>query len=257
MQLMRILIREDGTQFILQPYRERLVIKSTALLKREIFLLSQNHGVYSRIYKQPYGYYEGVFAHDPGCLLGETIWYHFGKPENLLYCETLPDDKVLVVVVRDNSVYLDTVIAKTDLKEELSFLQTAKGKYAIYTYGDLPITEHEKAGQLTLPKERIKLFTHLTTPVFPSVSVQPELSLTAVETAVAELKLNRRAYITALSVGIIVVVGALWTWFSAQPAVVVEEAVNPYLRYIISLRTPAPGQQIVRIGKQIVLVYST
>lgn len=254
---MRILIREDGTQFLLQPYRERLVIKSTALLKREIFLLSQNYGVYSRIYKQPYGYYEGVFAHEPGYLLGETIWHYFGKPENLLYCEALSNDQMLIVVVRDNSVYLDTQIAKADLKEELSFFQEAKSKYTIYVYGDVPISEKENTHPIILPRERIKSFSRLKAPVFPSVPVQKELSLVPVETAVAELKLNRRAYVTTFSIAVIVLVGALWAWFTTQPAIVMEEAVSPYFRYVIALRTPDPGQQLVRMGKQMVLIYSS
>ena len=88
---MSVLRRDDGLLFVLQPYRELLKSKSVALLKREFYLLSQQYGVYSRIFKQSDGHFEAVFARDPGCLFGETVWKHFGKPRDLLYCEALAE----------------------------------------------------------------------------------------------------------------------------------------------------------------------
>src|SRR6185312_4573646 len=161
---MPILRRNDGTSFVIQPYRESLSLTSTGLLKKELYLLGQNYGGYSRIFRQPDGRFEAVFSRDPGYLLGETVWQHFGKPYDLLYCEALDGEsqQALVVVVRGGSVYLDAKIPYANLAEELAPLQAGTGTFVVYTQGDVPLSKNVEPGKFSLDPARVKSFTRLT-----------------------------------------------------------------------------------------------
>lgn len=257
---MSVLRRDDGALFILQPYRELLPSKNTALLKREFFLLSQQYGIFSRIFKQHDGCYEAVFSRDGGYLLGETVWHHFNKPQDLLYCEALPEkDQVLVVVVRNGHVYLDTKMAYDQLTDELVTLHAGTAHFEVYVYGDVPVGIDDGKASFVLEAERVKSFTRLDASLWASLPTVAELNLLPIESAVAELKLNQRAYQVAAVLSGLVLLSAAWLWFSspsAPVAVTQQKTVDLFQQYAQALTTPDPAVQLREFAQQLAVVYS-
>jgi hypothetical protein len=248
---MAVLHRDDDALFILQPYRELLTLRSAALFKREINLLAQSYGGYSRLIKQRDGRVEAIFSRDPGYLFGESLWRHLGSPPNLLYCEALAEkDQLLLAIVRDGYVYLDAKIPYSQLAEELLPLQTSTAAFAVYVHGAVP--------ELPLNADRIQSFTRLTASAFQAMSAQAALSLLAVEQAVAELQLNRRAY-QAAGLAAIAIVGGLWIAFSSQspaPVVAAPVAIDPWHQYAQALATPEPSMEFQAVIAQLNRLYA-
>lgn len=251
---MPILHREDGTQFVIQPYRELLTLTNVTLLKKELSVLAQSYGGNTRIFKQANGRYEAIFSRDTGYLLGETVWHQFGRPRDLLYCEALKEEKdqVLVVVVRDSMVYLDTKISASQLVEELAPLQKGEGFFAVYTYGDVPISKAPEAGKFSLSNDRVRSFTRLNSSVLKSLPKLSEFNLLPIELAVAELKLNQRTYMIGGVIAAIIILGAIWLWW---PASTENNEPNSFQQYVAALRTPDPAQQLKEFAKQIAFAY--
>jgi hypothetical protein len=257
---MPILRRDDGVLFVLQPYRELLKAKSAALLKREFYLLSQQYGIYSRIFRQADGRFEAVFARDPGYLLGETVWQYFGKPQDLLYCEALPEkDQALVVIVRNGNVYLDAKLSYAQLLDELTPLQAGPANFAVYLYGDVPISKVSAKNKFTLENERVKSFMQLETPVWQALLVQEHLSLVSIEQAVTELKLNQRTYQVIAAIIAIIILSGIWIWFSNGSNISVttqQQTIDPAQQYVQALTTADPAVQLQQIAKQLAVVYN-
>ena len=106
---MSTLVRSDGTQFVMQAYRELLSAKKKSQIIQEIRFLAEQQGQY-----------EAVFSTEPGYWLGESIWHYFNQPKNLIYCEALPDSaQVLTVVIQQGSVYIDSQMLASSLQLEL------------------------------------------------------------------------------------------------------------------------------------------
>jgi len=252
---MAILRRDDGVQFVLQPYRELLHLKNKSLLKKELQHLSENHGNYARIFKKNGGY-EAVFARDSGFLLGEAIWQHLGQPNDLLYIESLPGkQQALVVMVHDNMVHLDTLIDYASLTEELAFLQAENTRFAVYVYGDVPVSERPEAGKFNLEEAQIKSFTRLHAPLYNTITMTPTLRLLSTERAIAELNLDKNAYIALVTTAIILIlVIIIWRW-QASPAVPGQDQ-NPLLTYQTALQSPAPAAQLNALAAQIIQAYN-
>src|SRR5688572_11892417 len=105
---MPYITREDGEHFVIPSYRDVLVVKQKNQLKKEILLLSQSYGEYITLQKKGGNQYEVAFSPDTGYLLGESIWYHFKRPVDLIYCEAIPNTtEAILVIVKSSSVYLD------------------------------------------------------------------------------------------------------------------------------------------------------
>ncbi len=77
---------------------------------------------------------EAVFSKESGYLLGENVWTYFDKSPYLIFCERLSKDtnQVLLVIVRANEVYLDTVVDNEKLRTELVPLMTMPGIFSGY-----------------------------------------------------------------------------------------------------------------------------
>src|SRR5579871_5629462 len=145
---MPILKRDDGAQFAIHTYRELLEPIKTSLLKTEVRMLAQNHGEYVRLFKQPNGQIEAVFSRDPGYLLGEALSEYFGKPNDLIYCEALPEGQyAIVVVIRSGVIYLDSRIPIVSIADEFTALVTGNNRYQIYIYGNIPLSEMKEPGK--------------------------------------------------------------------------------------------------------------
>ena len=261
---MPILKRDDGIQFAIHAYRELLEARKVSLLRNEIRMLAQNHGEYVRLFQQSAGQIEAVFSRDPGFLLGEAVWEHFGKPSDLVYCEALPEGHAaIVVVVRGGSVYLDTKIPYSNIADEFASLVTGANRYSIYIYGDVPVTEIKAHGKFNFAPTQIKSFTRLEQSVFKNLVVNDQLQLQPLELALSEEKFGKKFPWTWLITAILAL-GIIW-WFynytTTKPvstaASTTEEAPppDPFAGYKAALNTAAPEKAIAELASTIDGVY--
>src|SRR3990167_990187 len=117
---MSTLTRSDGTQFVMQAYRELLTVERHSQLMQTLRQLIDQQGEFIVILKKNQRTVEAVLSKEPGFLFGESIWEFFGKPAHLIYCEFDPTDgEILLVVIQDSVVYLDKKIQPADLRTEL------------------------------------------------------------------------------------------------------------------------------------------
>lgn len=248
---MTILRREDGVAFVLQPYRETLAIKNTSLLRKEIRYLAETHGNEVRLFKSDTGEFEAVFSQEAGYLFGETVWFHFRSPTDLIYCEVVDKDEkqVLLVVVRAGKVYLDAKLSFEDIQEELADLLTETvSRYDIYVFGDVPV-DFNQAAVKTLSKLPQSLYQHL--------SIDERFALLPLEQALAEHRLEITKRKSLLTIAAISILGltCLW-WYAKSQQPMTAQNVNPYEQYELALQSPGPGQQIAALVKGITKMQS-
>jgi len=235
---MSLLQRQDGQAFTLRPYRELLTQKSSGLLKNEIRLLAQTNGHFLRLFKLKGGQYEAVFAREPGHLLGETIWHHFGKPTNLIFCEALEEDLVAVVIVKDAMVYLDAKLPESELQDELTSISAASDPYEIKLCG-YPLDK------FTLDITLIASEQQFDDSIIETISLSTEFQLLAVEQAINAAnigKIKPYFYIPAV-LGILLI--GWWFWpQSLLDQVKVAPQSSPLQQFQHVLRTPSVRQQL-------------
>jgi hypothetical protein len=253
---MAVIRREDGIQFVVQSYRELLTQKNPALLKNEIRLIGKSNGDYARLFKQREGQYEAVFSRDPGYLLGEAVWYHFGKPADLIYCEALPDQQyAIVVIVRAGSVYLDAKLPLAGLQDEFISLVTGNNHFTIYTSGDVPLAKEPTEGKFAFETQTVQAFNILTEPLFPKLPVNDNLKLLSVDQAIKAQHLDK-GLSPALIVAGLLVAGIVLYWLlptkeqPVQPTVEapVEQVIEPTNLQAQLLHGPSPVQNLQRIA---------
>lgn len=251
---MTILLRSDGTQFVMQAYRELLSAKKKSQLVQEIRLLSEQQGPYVRLFNRGQRQYEAVFSTEPGYLFGESVWNFFSCPQNLIYCEAIPDSaQILVVVVRSDSVYIDSRILASNLQSELLPLMTADLKYRIFTSGNVPLREVESFGNFCFPTNLIETFETLENPLFSRLPVSKALQLQPLSLALESEHLNFGfSTLVVIFVAIIVVAGGWWLLTSRedivhQPPVVLQKPVNAHDMYFKALLFPDPDHQFQEI----------
>lgn len=255
---MPVLRRSDGIPFALRSYRESLTVKNSSLLRRELFLLSQSHGHFARFLKQRNGKLEAIFSKDEGYLLGETIWQHFGFPENLIYCEQLTDDKdILTVIVLAGNIYLDAKLSYEELTEEFTTLFSSKVRYQIYVSGKVPLTDGNAKNKFNLAAEIVDSFQHQEASIFENLVALPQFQLLRFESAVEELKLGasvKKALITA-SILLVALLG-IWYWLGSAPVTTEKAALDPYEKYSYEFANPDPTQQLSDLANKIILIQS-
>lgn len=256
--------RNDGAQFVVQSYREQLVPTKISLIKKGIRALAGQHGGNVCVFRQnTTGPFEVVFSRDTGFLLGEAIWKYFNRPNNLIFCEALPEkDNALLVIVRGGSVYLDLKIAYEDLIGELVSLTTTNEKYSICVYGDVPLVETKKSdAQFAFEKNQVSSFMRLKEPVFPKLTPDTSLQLQPLELALTspylKVKLSNSMIWIIFSVIILFLLG--WYFFPAaeKPKIsvrIAEQIINPYDAYNKALMTPDPAMQLREAVDIIVLM---
>jgi hypothetical protein len=263
---MPILKREDGIQFAIHAYRELLQPAKISIMRSEIRMLAQNHGDYVRLFKLPSGQIEAAFSRDPGFLLGEAIWQYFGKPSDLIYCEALSEiNYAILVVVRGGSVYLDVKIPFADINDELASVVTGDNQYAVYIYGDVPISDTKQVGKFVIPPAQVASFTRLEKPLFPFLPITEDLQLQPIEFALRSGVLTRAINWRLLGIGAIVffILLGIYYWATrptpAKPEVntpIVRHApADPYQAYKAALRAPAPEKQLAEVAAVMNAVY--
>lgn len=259
---MSTVVRSDGTQFVMQAYRELLSAKKKSQIVQEIRLLAEQQGQYVRLFNKGQGQYEAVFSTDPGYLLGESIWHYFNEPENLIYCEALPDSaQLLVVVVRQGSVYIDSQILASNLQSELLPLMTGDLQYRIITSGNVPLRRAESFGTFRFPKDLIESFETLDDPLFPELPALKSLQLQPLPLALKSERLNVGFSTSAIIVLVLVLMIAGWWVLTPdeesaplhQP--VLKKMGHPYAAYFHALSSPAPDQQLLEMVNAINELY--
>lgn len=249
---MAFITREDGEHFVIPSYRDVLTVKQKSQLKKEILLLSRSYGEYITLQKQNATQYEVAFSSDLGYLLGESVWHHFNKPQDMIYCEAIPNTaEALLVIVKSGSVYLDGSFPLDSIPEELIIFLTQQNNFEIYIYGDVPINEQPEAGKFSFEASSVKSFTVLDKPVFPTLPLLKIYQLQLVDTVLKEqgigiFPVKPIIYILVIAV----LVWGAYSYFISTPSVVVEEekpVVNPYQIYLDLLNSPAPDLEITNL----------
>ncbi|CAM4423709.1 MAG: hypothetical protein LEGION0398_MBIBDBAK_00414 [Legionellaceae bacterium] len=262
---MAILQRADGIRFIVRSYRELITQNKVSLLRKELLLQSQVQGQYARFYRQKEGKIEAVFSHDMGYLLGESIWHYFNTPDNLIYCETIPNETdVIVVIIRNGSVYLEAKLTLEELREELHSLLSVKTTYSIFLVGDVPIvitenalvSEEEQAQKFLIPSEYILQFEQLNESVFEQLPASSAYFLFPIEKAIDELKLDRFAKntVTASIILILLIACSYWLFSPSTQKENNTPVLSPYEQYAAALNNPDPQKQLHELAKHIVLL---
>ena len=258
---MSILLRDDSTQFVVQPYRELLTYRTGNLLKREVRILAEQNGMFARLFRVDRTHFEVVFSRDAGYLLAETIWNHLGKPADMLYCEALPDGKsALVIIVRAGTILFDAKLALINLVDELSALLAIETKFSVYVCGNLPISQEVEEGKLAIPSENRISYIELDIPLFTHIATDNKLALLPIEQALDEQKLGvGRYWIGGLAAAAILGLGIHFYHQVNQSPLQVNQALQVpqgYNQYLSLLNSPSPAAELSAIATQIIDSYA-
>lgn len=246
---MPYITREDGVHFVIPSYRDTLVVKQKSTLKNEILLLSQNYGEFITLQKKGVNQYEVAFSPDTGYLLGESVWFYFNRPLDLIYCEAIPNTtEALLVIVKAGSVYLDGRFPMEGIPEELIIFLTQQNNFEIYIYGDVPISKTAETGKFTFEEASVKSFTILDKPVFPTLPLYKNYQLQLVEPVLRAHRIGvfpLRQLVLAM-----IAIGAIWMAYSyltshrevLQP--ISGPPPNPYIGYNSALTSPSPDVEL-------------
>lgn len=245
---MAYLTREDGEHFVIPSYRDVLSAKQKSIVKKDVLLLSQSYGEYITLQKKGPSQYEVAFSPDSGYLLGESIWHHFKRPLDMIYCEAIPNTtEALLVIVKAGSVYLDGSFPLESIPEELIIFLTQQNNFEIYIYGDVPISQMPETGKFSFEANSVKSFTVLDKPVFATLPLLKTYQLQPVEYVLRTQGIGvfpTRQIV--LGIAALVLGWMLWSYLTTEKAAAPEKPpeVNPYLSYNSLLATPAPDQEM-------------
>jgi len=248
---MSYITRDDGEHFVIPSYRDVLSAKQKSALKKEILLLSQNYGEYITLQKKGTIQYEVAFSPDAGYLLGESIWHHFKRPLDMIYCEAIPNTtEAILVIVKAGSVYLDGSFPTESIPDELVIFLTQQNNFEIYTYGDVPISQTPTEGKFSFDPNSVKSYAVLEKPVFPTLPLLKIYQLRLVETVLKEQNIG--IFPTKQIVTGIILLTLLWLMYSLitslrkQPPPTVVQ-VNPYAGFDSALTSPAPDEELEQV----------
>jgi len=246
---MPYITREDGERFIIPSYRDVLTVKKDTLLRREILLLSANYGEYISLQRKSATQYEVALSPEPGYLLGETVWSYFKRPQNLIYCEAIPNtSEAILVIVREGMVYLEGSFAFDAIPDELLTFRTQQEGFEIYVYGDVPISDAPLDGKVAFDRELIKSFTVLDKPVFPTLPIVKAFQLQLVDNVLKAKGIGTLPVKKIMLV--LLVLGVIWVgWnhlksYKKELPRVIVRATNPYLTYLATMSSPNPSEQV-------------
>jgi hypothetical protein len=258
---MPYITREDGERFIIPSYRDTVSANKDSLLKKEVMLLSTNYGEYIVIQKKSPTEYEVAFSPDQGYLLGESIWNYFKQPFDMIYCEAIPNTtEAILIIVKSGSVYLDGSFQVDSIPEELVIFKTQQNNFSIYTYGDVPISEHPEDGKFSFDSNSVKSFEVLSAPVFPTL---PKVKAFQLQLLDAVLKGYGIGSLPIKKIGSVVAV-ALLAYLAYDYAITHKKelpttfvaAANPYQAYLDQLTSPDPAKILHELAQVIDMLYS-
>lgn len=257
---MAYITREDGERFVIPSYRDVLKIKKAVILRREILLLSASYGEYITLVRKGTEQYDVAFSPDPGYLLGETVWHYFKRPQDLIYCEAIPNTtEAILVIVKAGIVYLDGSFPLDSIVDELVIFRTQQNNFEIYIHGDVPISKEPTEGKFAFNAASVKSFTILDKPVFPTLPVVKTFQLQLVNVVLKSRRIGVFP-IKQIILGIFLL-GLIWVgWIymtapkKVVPAIYIRPP-NPYQLYINTLSSsPDPATQIRWLSSNIWLL---
>lgn len=257
---MPFITREDGERFVIPSYRDVIATKQKSQLKKEILLLSQSYGDYITLQRKAMGQYEVAFSTESGYLLGESIWHYFKRPQDMIYCESVPNStEAILVIVKNGSVYLDGSFPTESIPEELIVFLTQQNHFEIYTYGDVPISQTPTEGKFAFDESSVKSFNVLSEPIFPTL---PLLKIYQLQLVDQVLKQHGIGVFPIKQVAIvIVVIGAFWMFYNyiSSTNKVVPQIIaptNPYQDYITALSSPPPDEEMNQFINALTSIYA-
>ncbi|HVY53655.1 MAG TPA: hypothetical protein VHA13_03960 [Gammaproteobacteria bacterium] len=243
---MAYLQREGGERFVIPSYRD-VISKRKNLLKNDILQLSSQYGEYMALQRRGLAQFEVAFSHDAGYLFGECVWHYFKKPQDLIYCEAVPDTtEAYLVIVKNGVVYLDGVFPVETIPEELVIFTTQKNNFEIYIYGDVPISPEPMEGKFSLDSASIKLFNELDGPLFDNLPAVKAYQLQLIDVMLRQHGIGVFPVKEVMAVAVIL--GVAWMGYSyvnmqkkKMPVIVeVPPPQNPYLDFNKTLLSIAP-----------------
>ncbi len=257
---MSILTREDGTQFVIQAYRELLSTKKSSLMSQELRLLSDQHGEYVHVHPGSDGQVEVAFSSEMGYLLGESIWEYFGRPRYFIFCEALPgSNEIILVVINNGSVYLDTKIPNRQLAREIAPLTTETQAYEIVTSGDVLLRNIEQAGSFTFPKEQTISFRRLDKLLLPQLPEYPQLQMQPLVLALRSEHFRRKAmpWVIGASLVVLLVAGLFYLTQQTPDTTAVAEKIkeNPLALYQSALTSASPDLRLQAFARTVTRLY--
>ncbi len=211
---MAVLRRLDGVQFAINPYRTTVEFHQILQLNQSIKELTQTHGQYVRLFKKADNQFTAVLSQDPGFLLGESVWQHFECPDNLVYCESMPENaQAILVIVSAGKIVFDNVIALSQIDAELKQHIIDAEKYAVYIYGDVPIGMGNNNYEFIFKENQITSFNHLTEPLFIHLPINEHVQLLPLQLALKEHHLGKSSALEKASIFVIIAV-AFSSWYA-------------------------------------------
>lgn len=253
---MPILRRDDGLQFIIHPYREVFRKASIGLMRKQIRMLSREHGGNLRVFRTATGELEVVASRDAGFLLGESIWIYLNKPNNLIYCEALFErNYALMVVVRNGVVLIDAKISYSEVMEELAGLGITDEKYNIYTYGDVPLGKQKEfeGNYFIFDQRSIASFEVLKEPLMPKLPTYEVTQLQPLEVTLTSPEIGKSRVLPIIAAFILVILVAVgWKVYDnlfrvpvQKQMAAVQRMQDPYEGYYSGLSSPSPKKQLL------------
>ncbi len=244
---MAFITREDGEHFVIPSYRDVITGKSTGAIKADILTLSQSYGEYITLQRKGQLQFEIAFSPETGYLLGETVWYQFNRPTDMIFCEAIPNSsEAILVIVKNGSVYLDGSFQVDNIPEELVIFLTQQNHFEIYVHGDVPISATSEEGKFSFDETSVKSFTVLEKPVFNSLPLIAAYHLQPVDVTMRAQGIGGlpiKTVLIAMGALVAAYVGYLYVspMLEAKKEKEIPMEVNPYASYVSALNTPAPS----------------
>ncbi|OGT41798.1 MAG: hypothetical protein A3F42_02205 [Gammaproteobacteria bacterium RIFCSPHIGHO2_12_FULL_37_34] len=257
---MPYITRDDGERFVIPSYRDVMPARNKSALKRDVILLSKNYGEYITMQRKNAAEYEVAFSPDVGYLLGESIWHHFKRPIDFIYCEAIPNTtEVILVVVKAGAVYLDGTFPTDSVAEELVVFLTQQNNFDIYIHGEVPISQMPQVGKFSFDMTSVKSFTVLDQPIFQTLPLLKIYQLRLVDTV---LKAHGIGVLPLKQIVVgAVIIGVLWMGYSylATKSEIIQQIVqteNPYQGYFDILTTPDPSREMIQLLPRLERLYA-
>ena len=256
--------RQDGTQFVMQAYREHIPLTKKSIVLQEIRLIAEQQGQFVRIFRRGRKHIEAVFAQTPGYLLGETVGQYFQQPQDFIFCEAIEgSNDVILVVIREGSVYLDKRLSNSELRSELlPLMAESQSCYHIVTSGEVALAATDSPTTFAFPSERVASFDKLPLSLLSRLRPVQSLQLQPLPLALRSAKLSQTAtWVSALAMVVLVGLSGWWILTPKQtgPRLLVHPAAkkvaNPYAAYERALKTPAPYDQLIELERYIEALY--
>lgn len=252
--------REDGVNFVIPSYRDVLTVKNKKAVQNEVAALGKRYGDYLAMQRKSPVQYDVAFSTDGGYLLGETVWQHFNRPVDMIYCEALPNTiEVILVIVKGGNVYLDGSFPADSIQDELLIFLTQQNEFEIYTFGNVPITETPQDGKFSFDSGSVKSFKVLEESAFKALplidSYQLKLiDITLKEHGIGSIPLKQLAILLSPIAFIALVVIAIFALRPAPEEIQIEP--NPYEAYVSQMTSPLPDELIDSFVEKLELLYS-